>query len=167
MTSPRKRVVISIVIGIAAFAAGPACRADQSDRTETAAAGGEEQNMTTAPQHRIVIEADRDEVEGWRKIRTVEVKPGEVVEFNVVEAMAWVLLPDPHFEHVDGKGTWTAGESFVAFEVGPDGTRVRVAEDYPNEDRRFHYAVMVTRNEAWAYVHGSNPPPGMIIRGQR
>lgn len=167
MISPRTRVVISIVIGIAAFAAGPACRADQSDRTGTAAAGGEEQSMTTAPQHRIVIESDRAEPEGWRKIRPVEVKPGEVVEFVAVEAMAWVLLPDPHFEHVDGKGTWTAGERFVAFEVGGDGTRVRVAEDYPDEDRRFHYAVMVTRNGAWAYVHGSNPPPGMIIRGSR
>lgn len=123
--------------------------------------------MTTAPQHRIVIESDRAEIEGWRKIRPVEVRPAEIVEFVTVEAMAWVLLPDPHFEHVDGKGSWTAGEGFVAFEVGPDGTRVRVAEDYPNEDRRFHYAVMVTRNGAWAYVHGSNPPPGMIIRGSR
>lgn len=167
MTIVRKRVLISIVIGVAAFAAGPACRSSRPDGTGAPTASQEDQGMTIETQHRIVIESDREEVEGWRKIPTVELKPGEVVEFVAVEAMAWVLLPDPHFEHVSGKGAWTAGERFVAFEVGGDGSRIRVAEDFPAEDRRFHYAVMVTRDGSWAYVHGSNPPPGMIIRGSR
>ena len=167
MIRPRTRVIISIVIVIAALAAGPACRVDQPDRTETATAGGEDQSMTTAPQHRIVIEPKPEDVEGWRKIDTLDVKPGEEVEFSVVEAVAWVLLPDPHFEHVEGTGAWTAGERFVAFEVGRDGTRIRVSKDYPNADRRFHYAVMVMRDGIWAYVHGSNPPPDVIIRGQQ
>jgi hypothetical protein len=161
------KVLIAVVAISASLALGPACRPGHGDEPQPATATEEEQPMSVESSARVSIEVDAKEVEGWAKIPTIEVAPGQVVEFSAAPARVWVLIPDPYVEHIGGQGAWSRNDAFLAFEVLEDGATVRIAEDFPNEDRTVHYAVMVERGGRWSYVHGNNPPPGMIIRGQR
>lgn len=161
-----KMIVAAVAIS-AAVAFGPACRPGHGDEPQPATANQEEQPMSVEPSERVSIELDAKEVEGWAKIPPIDVKPGEVVEFTAAPARVWVLIPDPYVEHLSGNGAWSRNDAFLAFEVLEDGAMIRIAEDFPNEDRTVHYAVMVERDGRWSYVHGNNPPPGMIIRGKR
>lgn len=121
--------------------------------------------MSSSPDHQVRITADPQRAGAWQNIPIIKVERDQVVHFIAEDAMAWILIPDDHLEFAGGEGAWTTGKGFVAFEVTGEGTQVRVPADYPYEERHIHYAVMVMRDGVWAYVHGSNPPPDIIIRG--
>ena len=167
MSKSWKRNSLSVVIFLAALAVGPACQPGHTDEKPLATTTEEEPMSSVRANYEVSITLDEKGAEGWGNISTVIVKPGETVHFVAGDAAVWILIPEGLLEHVSGSSEWCKTKTFVAFAVDREGTIVRVPEDFPNEDRRIHYSVLARHGESWGYVHGNNPPPGMIIRGSR
>jgi hypothetical protein len=156
---------LSVIIFVAALAVGPACQPGHTDEKPPAPAIEEEPVSRTGATYEVSITMDEDGVEGWSNLRPIELRPGETVNFVATDSTIWILIPEGLLEHAGGTGAWCQTDAFVAFAVDQKGTAVRVPENFPSEDRQFHYSVLARRGEHWGYVHGNNPPPGMIIRG--
>ena len=169
MSDSWTRAQVGMIVMCAALAVGLACPPDQTDKPATKEPTGNEPQKVIVPDHKILIAADATAIEGWGTIDTIEVRAGEVIGFEKGEQgpeKAWILIPDEHFEQVGGDGTWSKTGAFFAFEVGDEGMLVRVLKGSTEEEvRTVHYSVMVMRDGKWAYVHGNNPPPRMIIHG--
>jgi hypothetical protein len=159
-----ERTFIGIVVCAAAVAVGTACGTTHEGKPGGATSNREEPFVSSSPDHQVRITADPQRAGAWQNIIPTKVKRNEVVQFVAEDAMAWILIPDDHLEFAGGEGVWTTGKGFVAFEVTGEGTQVRVPADYPDGEHHIHYAVMVMQDGVWAYVHGSNPPPVIIIR---
>lgn len=142
----------------------PACQPGPSGGEPAAAEEEKETTELAEPDQEVILELNKDGTEGWKNLPTVTIRTGTTLRFVAPQAKAWIVIPSGVLEHRAGRGEWCAGTGFVAFEVVEGGTTIGLRQEIPVEET-VHYSVMVEHEGAWSYVHGSNPPPRMIIGG--
>lgn len=151
MSNPFRYTFAVAVVLLAVLVATPACQCKSGEPAE----------------HEISVEQDKDgKLYPWMPIKTITVQSGDTIRITVKEHTAWFLIPDDRFTLLEGGCEWVASKSFTAFKV-KDGfaiLRLDECESGTEPPDELHYSVLVLNaNGEWDYVHGNNPPPGMIV----
>ena len=147
MSNPFRYAIVVAAVLLAVLVAAPACQCQSEEPTK----------------HEISVESDKDQ---WMPIKTITVQSGDTIRFTVKEDAAWFLIPDDRFTLLEGGCEWVASKSFTAFKVKEGFAVLRLDECDSGAEAtdELHYSVLALNARGkWDYVHGNNPPPGMIV----
>ena len=151
MSNPFRYAIVVAAVLLAVLVAAPACQCQSEEPTK----------------HEIFVESDKDgDPYQWMPIKTITVQSGDTIRITVKEDAAWFLIPDDRFTLLEGGCEWVASKSFTAFKVKEGFAVLRLDECDSGAEAadELHYSVLVQNaNGKWDYVHGNNPPPGMIV----
>jgi hypothetical protein len=155
MSNPFRFSIAVAVALVSVLVAAPACQCKSEEPTK----------------HEISVEYDKDgKPYQWMPIKTISVQGGDTVRITVKEHTAWFLVPDDRFTLLEGGSEWVASRSFTAFKI-KDGfavLRLDECDSGATPEVELHYSVLVLNaNGGWDYVHGNNPPPGMIVPSRK
>ena len=158
MSNPFRNTMIAAVVLLAALVAAPACQCDSVEPIKNA-------------DHDVTVALDKadDSKYKFETIPEIDVSSGETIKFIPNEYTIWVLIPDNRFKLVEGGSDWVVSKSFTAFKVEGGYAIVRIDECLATSETKeeIHYSIMVRDGKdpsgRWDYVHGENPPPGMIV----
>ena len=161
MSNPFRYTIAVAAVLLAVLVAAPACQCESEVPIENT-------------KHGVAVElADSDSKYKWTTIPEIDVSSGDTIRFTSNEHTIWVLIPDNRFKLVEGGSDWVVSKSFTAFKVEAGYAIVRLDECLGESDtkEKIHYSIMVRDGKdpsfKWDYVHGENPPPGMIIPRKR
>ena len=155
----RFRYTIAVAgVLLAALVAAPACQCDSIEPIKSV-------------EHDVAVEmADDNAKYRWKTIPEVDVSSGDTIRFVPNGHTLWVLIPDNRFKLVEGGSDWVVSKSFTAFKVESPYAIIRLDDCLEESDKpkeKVHYSIMVLDGKdssgRWDYIHGDNPPPGMIV----
>lgn len=167
MQKTMKWVVVAVLLGAIIVIMGSCQKGAATDET-----GDDTSHLPTRVHRSVEITFDKET--GQWVVPTVEVARTERVQFTAGDRMVWMLFPGD-LNYVEGDGTFLKTRHLLAVTIVQGGHAViEVPEYFPNPDinQTIRYSVMIMMKngdqpEDWQYVHGENPPPGMIIPKKR
>jgi len=156
-----RSAVLTVALACAALIGIGACQ--NSNAKAPAQENPKETTRMPTADYEVAITFD---AEGWENIGPLDIHSGQTVKFTA-DAHVWILIPDGNLEYVGGKIKPCMTPGFIAFEIDGAPAFIKVAEDYPHDERKIKYSVLAKDGDTWDYVHGANPPPGMTIKKKR
>ena len=160
MSNPFRNTVVVAAVVLAVLVAAPSCQCESEESRKP-------------EKHFITVEMDEKGEHKWKPIKTIEVWSGDTIHIDGGGHAVWILIPENRFILVEGACDWVSTESFTAFKVEKEPAIIQMdgcdTSEEPTE--KIHYSVLVRSSgeekDQWEYVHGNNPPPGMIIPKKR
>jgi hypothetical protein len=160
MSNPFRNTVVVAAVVLAVLVAAPSCQCDSEESRKP-------------QQHAITVEMDERDEYRWTPIETFKMWNGDRIRIDGRGNTVWILIPENRFILLEGACDWASTESFTAFKVEKEPVTIQLdgCDTSAAPEQEIHYSVLVKSPEdekdQWEYIHGDNPPPGMIVPGKR